>query len=52
MHKEEGIKLLHELAAKSDVFVENFIPGKAKELGFDYDTLARINPRLMYGACI
>lgn len=39
--------MLHELAAKSDVFVENFIPGKAKDLGFDYETLSKVNPRIM-----
>lgn len=30
--------------------MENFLPGKAKEMNFDYETLSKINPRLMYAA--
>ncbi len=39
---------LHELCATADVFVESFRPGVAKRLGVDYETLARLNPRLVY----
>jgi len=37
-----------KLAARSDVFIENFRPGVAKRLGLDYQTLSAINPRLVY----
>jgi formyl-CoA transferase len=37
-----------EMARTADVFVENFGPGVIERLGFDYDTLAEINPRLVY----
>ena len=43
-----GVELVKELAAKSDVFVENFTPGLTKKFGLDYDTLKAINPRLIY----
>lgn len=44
----EGRQIIHELAAHSDVVVENFKVGGAEKLGVDYTTLAVINPRLVY----
>ncbi len=43
-----GIELLKELAAVSDVLVENFKPGLMKKFGLDYPTLRELNPRLVY----
>ena len=48
MKAAEGKRLVLELAAKADVVVENFRPGVMQRLGLDYDSLARINPRLVY----
>ena len=45
-----GAQLLRDLVAKSDVLVENFRPGVMQRLGLDYETLAQINPRLIYCA--
>jgi formyl-CoA transferase len=36
-----------ELTAQCDVIVENFRPGRLAEWGFDYETLASINPRII-----
>ena len=44
----EGKKLLRELAAKADVMVENFAPGAIERLGFGYDVVREINPRIIY----
>jgi crotonobetainyl-CoA:carnitine CoA-transferase CaiB-like acyl-CoA transferase len=44
----EGRRLIRELAAKSDVLVENFKVGGLKKYGLDYDTLKAVNPRLIY----
>ena len=44
----EGRQIIHELAAISDVVIENFKVGGAAKLGIDYATLAAINPRLVY----
>ena len=46
--KPEGQKLVQRLAAVSDVFIENFTPGTAAKLNVGYDTLAALNPRLVY----
>lgn len=41
---------LARLCAGADVVVEAFRPGVAARLGFDYETLARTNPRLVYAS--
>ena len=48
LKSEEGKRLLAELIAKSDVFVENFAPGVIEKLGFGYDAVRAINPRIVY----
>lgn len=46
--QKEAREVVYKLVEKSDVYVEGFRPGRAKEMGVDYDTLASINPRLIY----
>ena len=46
--KEQGKEIIHRLARESDVFFENYAPGVAERLGFGYEALAEINPRLIY----
>ena len=41
-------EIVHKLAARSDVFVQNFRKGVAKRLGLDYDALRALNPRIIY----
>ena len=43
-----GKELFKELITKSDVLLENFGPGALDRLGFGYDALSKINPRLIY----
>ena len=45
-----GLKLVRELAKVSDVLVENFTPGLMKRFGLDYETLHKLNPRLVYAS--
>jgi crotonobetainyl-CoA:carnitine CoA-transferase CaiB-like acyl-CoA transferase len=40
--------LIQRLTESYDVVVENFRPGVMKRFGLDYETLAAINPRLIY----
>ena len=44
----EGQEILRKLAAKSDVVVENLRPGAMDKLGFGYDGIRQINPRIIY----
>ena len=45
---EEGREILSNLAVKSDVLLENFVPGKLSKLGLDYDSLKEKAPGLIY----
>ncbi len=38
------------LIARADVMVHNFRPGVMDRLGLDFDTVSRLNPRLVYAA--
>ena len=48
LKSDEGKALFRKLLAKSDVFLENFAPGAVARMGFDFETLQKINPRLIY----
>jgi formyl-CoA transferase len=48
LERPEGGAIFKKLAATADVLVENYRPGVARRLGLDYDTLAAVNPRLIY----
>jgi crotonobetainyl-CoA:carnitine CoA-transferase CaiB-like acyl-CoA transferase len=42
------LKLAHELAARADIFIENFKPGGLKRFGLDYDAVQQQNPEIIY----
>ncbi len=46
----EGREILKRLVEKADVLVENYRPDVKFRLGIDYETLAEINPRLVYAS--
>ncbi len=46
----EGRAILKRFAEKADVLVENFRPDVKHRLGIDYDSMAAINPRLVYAS--
>jgi len=46
--KPQGQALVRQLAAKSDVLLENFKTGDLKRYGLDYASLHACNPRLVY----
>ena len=45
---EKGKLILRELITKGDVFIENFGPGTIERMGFSYDEVKKINPRIIY----
>ncbi|KNX75824.1 CoA-transferase [Pseudomonas sp. 250J] len=44
----EGQRLVRELAAKSDIVIENFKVGGLAAYGLDYQSLKAVNPKLIY----
>ena len=40
--------ILDTIIKQSDIFIEGFRPGVIKRLGYDYDRLKKINPKLIY----
>ncbi|KAJ9353532.1 hypothetical protein DTO027B9_5234 [Paecilomyces variotii] len=45
-----GVEILHKLARECDVLVENYLPGNLKKYNMDYETLSKINPKLIYAS--
>ncbi|MCP1676922.1 crotonobetainyl-CoA:carnitine CoA-transferase CaiB-like acyl-CoA transferase [Natronocella acetinitrilica] len=45
---EAGQRLVRELAARSDVLIENYKVGGLKRYGLDQESLRALNPRLIY----
>ena len=50
LKRPEAREIVHRLAAKSDVFVQNFRKGVAARLGLGYAELAALNPRIIYAS--
>ncbi|MDG2230033.1 MAG: CaiB/BaiF CoA-transferase family protein [Gammaproteobacteria bacterium] len=44
----EGQEIVTKLLLDADVFIENFRPGAMDKLGFGYDDVEQLNPRLIY----
>jgi CoA:oxalate CoA-transferase len=47
---QHGKKILRELIIKSDVLVENFRPTTMKKLGFGWEEIQKLNPRMIYAS--
>jgi CoA:oxalate CoA-transferase len=50
LKSERGKKIFFQLAASSDVLVENFRPGVMNRLGFDYKKVSEMNPQIVYAS--
>jgi crotonobetainyl-CoA:carnitine CoA-transferase CaiB-like acyl-CoA transferase len=50
LNKPEAREIVYGLAAKSDVFVQNFRKGVAARLGLDYATVRAHNDKLIYAS--
>ncbi|XP_004708218.1 succinate--hydroxymethylglutarate CoA-transferase [Echinops telfairi] len=44
----KGVKIIKELAAVCDVFVENYVPGKLSKMGLGYEDIDKIAPHIIY----
>lgn len=48
LKKDEGIQIVKDLIQKSEVIVEGFRPGVMKKLGLDFESVRKINPKIIY----
>lgn len=45
---EEGANAIRSLAKESNIFIENFRPGIVKKYNLDYESIKKINPKIIY----
>lgn len=45
---EEGQAIIKKMVLESDVLIENYKAGSLKKYGLDYESLSKINPKLVY----
>ena len=50
LKSEPGREVFYKLVEQADVVVENFRPGVKFRLGIDYESLSKINPRIVLGS--
>ena len=48
LKNKKSQSILDKIIKQSDIFIEGFRPGVIKRLGYDYDRLKKINPKLIY----
>lgn len=47
---QEGREVFYRMTGKADVITENFRVGVVERLGVDYETIRKINPRIIYAS--
>jgi crotonobetainyl-CoA:carnitine CoA-transferase CaiB-like acyl-CoA transferase len=50
LKSKEGLEIFFKLAGRADVIVENYKSDVKHRLGVDYETVKKINPRIVYGS--
>jgi len=45
-----GREIVYKLVSISDIVIENFRPGVPEKLGVDYESLLKVNPRIIYAS--
>lgn len=50
LKSEKGVKIFKDLVSIVDVVVENFSPGTMDRLGLGYETLKKINPKIIFAS--
>lgn len=47
---KEGQEIIRDLVKKSDILVENYVPGKLEKYGLGYEQIKELNPKLIYAS--
>lgn len=50
LKKKEGQEIVRRLAKRSDILLENFLPGSLAEMGLSYEDIKAINPGIIYAS--
>jgi len=50
LKKKEGQEIIHRLARRSDIFLENFLPGNLAEMNLGYEDIKALNPKIIYAS--
>ncbi len=50
LKKKEGQEIIRRLAQRSDIFLENFLPGNLTEMNLGYEDIKAINPKIIYAS--
>ena len=48
LSSKEGVEVFLRLARTTDVIIEGYRPGVVAEIGIDFETVSRVNPRIIY----
>jgi crotonobetainyl-CoA:carnitine CoA-transferase CaiB-like acyl-CoA transferase len=48
LETRQGQTILHKLASTADVLLESFRPGTTKKLGCDFESIRKVNQRIVY----
>jgi crotonobetainyl-CoA:carnitine CoA-transferase CaiB-like acyl-CoA transferase len=48
LSEDDDLKMAGLLANRADVFLENFMPGKLRDVGLDAESIWKTNPKLIY----
>ena len=46
----DDLELVKKLIAKADIITQNFRPGVIEKIGLDYESVKKINPKIVYGS--
>jgi crotonobetainyl-CoA:carnitine CoA-transferase CaiB-like acyl-CoA transferase len=46
----EGLEIFKDLVKKTDIVIQNFLPGTMERMGLGYDVLKELNPGIIYAA--
>ncbi len=50
LKKKEGQEIIRQLARRSDILLENFLPGDLAKMNLGYEDLKAINPKIIYAS--
>jgi len=48
LKSERGLQIVKDMIGKADIVAENMAPGTIERLGLDYESVRKLNPRIIY----